>query len=69
MSLRDNAEAVAVEEDVSDQRTSFIENDPVIQKLFEDAIEVLRLVGADENGIKTITLIVEYLVPKHRLEF
>lgn len=59
MSLRDNAEAIAVEEDVSDQRISFIENDPVIQKLFEDAIEVLRLVGADENGIKTITLIVE----------
>ena len=59
MSLRDNVEAIAVEGD-SDQRISFLENDLVVQKLFEDAIEVLRLVGADESGIQIITLIVEY---------
>lgn len=51
MSLRDNVEAIAVEGDASDQRISFLENDLVVQKLFEDAIEVLRLVGADESGI------------------
>jgi len=32
-----------------DQQVSDIQNDPVIKKLFEDAIEVLRLAGADEN--------------------
>ena len=32
------------EEEISD-----VESDPVVQKLFEDAIEVLRLVGADEK--------------------
>ena len=48
MSLRDNAEASAVEGDASDQRIYFNENDSVIQRLFEDAIEVLRLVGADK---------------------
>ena len=60
MSLRDNVEAIAVEGDTSDQRILFLENDSVVQKLFEDAIEVLRLVGADESGIQIITLIVEY---------
>lgn len=47
MSLRDNAEASAVEGDASDQRISFNENDSVIQRLF-DAIEVPSLVGADK---------------------
>lgn len=50
MSLRDNVEAIAVEGDASDQPISFLENDSVVQKLFEDAIEVLRLVGADESA-------------------
>lgn len=60
MSLCDNVEAIAVEGDASDQPISFLENDSVVQKLFEDAIEVLRLVGADESGIQISTLIVEY---------
>ena len=60
MSLRNNVEAIAVEGDTSDQRILFLENDSVVQKLFEDAIEVLRFVGADESGIQIITLIVEY---------
>ena len=33
------------EEEISD-----IQSDAVVQKLFEDAIEVLRLVGADEKS-------------------
>lgn len=32
------------EEDISD-----LQNDPIVQKLFEDAIEVLRLAGAYEK--------------------
>jgi len=27
------------------------QNEPIVQKLFEDAIEVLRLAGANEKGI------------------
>ena len=33
----------------TDQEISDIQNDPVLQKLFEDAIEVLRLAGADKG--------------------
>ena len=34
----------------TDQEISGLQYDPAIQKLFKDAIEVLRLSGADENA-------------------
>ena len=34
----------------TDQEISGLQYDPAIQKLFKDAIEVLRLAGADENA-------------------
>lgn len=34
----------------TDQEISGLQYDPAIQKLFKDAMEVLRLAGADENG-------------------
>lgn len=33
-----------------EKEISDIQSNPVVQKLFEDAIEVLRLVGADEKA-------------------
>ena len=34
---------------VEDEEISETQNDPVVHELFEDAIEVLRLLGADEK--------------------
>lgn len=34
---------------VEDEEISVTQNDPVVHELFEDAIEVLRLLGADEK--------------------
>lgn len=34
---------------VKDEEISDTQNDPVVHELFEDAIEVLRLLGADEE--------------------
>ena len=40
---------------VTQEEISDIQHDPVIQKLFEDAIEVLRLAGADDREKATAT--------------
>lgn len=51
MSLReDEDEENDMTGDAVDQQISFIQRDPFVKKLFEDAIKVLRLVGADENA-------------------
>lgn len=34
----------------TDEEISEIQNDPEVQKLFQDAKEVLRLAGAEENA-------------------
>ena len=34
---------------MEDEEISDTQNDPVVHELFEDAIEVLRLLGADEK--------------------
>ena len=39
-----------VSSSATDQEISDLQQDPAIQKLFKDAIEVLRFVGADENA-------------------
>ncbi|KAJ7357810.1 hypothetical protein OS493_022620 [Desmophyllum pertusum] len=41
---------------VTQEEISDIQHDPVIQKLFEDAIEVLRLAGADDHEKATVTV-------------
>lgn len=45
------------------EEISDLQNDPLLQKLFEDAVEVLRLAGADEKAtgnIKMVLLLTTY---------
>ena len=46
---------------VTKEEISDIQNEPIVQKLFEDAMKVLRLAGADDEPTGKVATLTLYL--------